>query len=88
MADVLVSNWSLSRPAAFDLKVINPLNSNFLLGASMTSGYTAELGEKDKYPKMTFPVQREVGSVSHWSWRYLVVGEMRHKKPSQGLPKS
>ena len=39
-------------------------------------------------PKMTFPVQREVGSVSHWSCRYLVVGEMRHKKPSQGLPKS
>eukprot|EP00731_Ephydatia_muelleri_P017808 Em0010g906a len=66
-ADVLVPNWSLSRSAAFDLKVINPLNSNFLLGASMTSGYTAELGEKDKYPKMTFPVQREVGSVSHWS---------------------
>ena len=45
-ADVLlVPNWSLSRSAAFDLKVINPLNSNFLLGASMTSGYTAELGE-------------------------------------------
>ena len=37
---------------------------------------------------LTFPVQREVGSVSHWSWRYLVVEEMRHKKPSQGLPKS
>ena len=37
---------------------------------------------------MTFPVQKEVGSVSHWSWRYLVVGEMRHKKLSQGLLKS
>ena len=35
-ADVLVPNWSLSCSAAFDLKVINPLNSNFLLGASMT----------------------------------------------------
>ena len=88
LADLLVPNWSLSRSAAFDLKVINPLNSNFLLGASMTSGYTAELGENDKHSKMTFLVQREVGSVFHWSWRYLVVGEMRHKKHSQGLPKS
>ena len=25
-ADILVPNWSLSRPAAFDIKVINPLN--------------------------------------------------------------
>ncbi|KAL5479454.1 hypothetical protein EMCRGX_G022979 [Ephydatia muelleri] len=54
-ADVLVPNWSLSRSAAFDLKVINPLNSNFLLGASMTSGYTAELGEKDKHSKNDIP---------------------------------
>ena len=53
----------------------------------MTSGYTAELGE-DKHSKKTFPVQREVGSVSHWSWRYLVVGVMRHKKPSQGCQKA
>ena len=54
-ADVLVPNWSLSRSAAFDLKVINPLNSNFLLGVSMTSGYTAELGEKDKHSKNDIP---------------------------------
>ena len=54
-ADVLVPNWSLSRSAAFDLKVINPLNSNFLLGASMTSGYTAELGEQDKHAKNDIP---------------------------------
>ena len=30
-ADVLIPNWSLSYLAVFDLKVINPLNSNFLL---------------------------------------------------------
>ena len=54
-ADVLVPNWSLSRSAAFDLKVINPLNSNFLLGASMTSGYTAELEEQDKHAKNDIP---------------------------------
>ena len=54
-ADVLVPNWSLSRSAAFDLKVINPLNSNFLFGVSMTSGYTAELGEKDKHSNNDIP---------------------------------
>ena len=54
-ADVLVPNWSLSRSAAFDLKVINPLNSN------LTSGYTAELGEKDKHSKMTFLYRERLG---------------------------
>ena len=29
-ADILVPNWSLSRPAAFDIKVINPLNLQFI----------------------------------------------------------
>ena len=53
--DVLVPNWSLSRSAAFDQKVINPLNSNFLLGASMTSGYTAELRKQDKHSKNNIP---------------------------------
>ena len=50
----------------------------------MTSGYTTELGQQDKRSY----VQKEVGSVSHWLWRYLVVGEMRHKKLSQEFPKS
>ena len=63
---------------------------NFLLGVSRTSGYTAELGEKDKHAKNDIPcTEREVGYVSHWSWRYLVAGEMRpHKKLSQGLPRN
>ena len=87
-ADVLVPDWSLSCSAAFDLKVINPLNSNFLLGASMTQVILLSWERRTNTPKMTFPVQREVGSASHWLWRYLVVGEMRHKKLSQRLPKS
>ena len=33
-ADVLVPNWSLSNPAAFDLKVIHPLNTDLILEAS------------------------------------------------------
>ena len=52
---MLGPTWSLSCSAAFDLKVINPLNSNILLGASITSGYTAELGEKDKNSKNDIP---------------------------------
>ena len=85
---MLVPNWSLSRSAAFDLMVINLLNSNFLLGASKTSGYTAELGEKDKHSKNDILCTERGWVCVPWSWRYLVVGEMRHKKPSQGLPKS
>ena len=54
-ADVLVPKWSLSRSAALDLRVNNPLNSNFLLGASITSGYTAELIEQNKHPKSNIP---------------------------------
>ena len=33
-ADILVPNWSLSRPAAFDIKVINPLNLQFIQEAA------------------------------------------------------
>ncbi|KAL5468946.1 hypothetical protein EMCRGX_G030106 [Ephydatia muelleri] len=49
---------------AFDLKVVNLLNTNFLLGASMTSGYTAELGEKDKHSKNDIPCTERARSTS------------------------
>ena len=32
-ADILVPNWSLGKPAAFDLSVTSPLNFNILLEA-------------------------------------------------------
>ena len=44
-ADVLVPNWSLSNPAAFDLKAIHPLNTDLILEASLASGNSAEFGE-------------------------------------------
>ena len=50
-ADVLVPNWSLSHPAAFDLKVIHPLNTNLILKASLASGNSAECGEVRKHAK-------------------------------------
>ena len=55
LADVLVPNWSLSRLAAFDLKVINPLNADSILEASMIPGSTAEKGERDKHLKNDGP---------------------------------
>ena len=66
--DVLVPNWSLSRPAAFDLKVINPLNSDSILEASMIPGSTAEKGERDKYLKNDGPCNER-----GWSCIPLVV---------------
>ena len=50
-ADVLVPNWSLSHPAAFDLKVIHPLNTDLILEASLVSGNSAECGKVRKPAK-------------------------------------
>ena len=50
-ANVLVPNWSLSHPAAFDLKVIHPLNTDLILEASLASGNSAECGEVGKHAK-------------------------------------
>ena len=51
ITDVLVPNWSLSNPAAFDLKVIHPLNTDLILEASLASGNSAEVGEIEKHAK-------------------------------------
>ena len=59
---------SLSRPAAFDLKVINPLNSDSILEASMIPGSTAEKGERDKHLKNDGPCNER-----GWSCIPLVV---------------
>ena len=37
-ADLLVPNWVLAKPAAFDLSVTSPLNPTTLLEASVTTG--------------------------------------------------
>ncbi|KAL5499769.1 hypothetical protein EMCRGX_G011229 [Ephydatia muelleri] len=50
-ADALVPNWSLSHPAAFDLQVIHPLNTDLILEASLASGNSAECGEVRKHAK-------------------------------------
>ena len=50
-ADVLVPNWSLSNPAAFDMKVIHLLNTDLILEASLGSDNSAEVGEIGKHVK-------------------------------------
>ena len=50
-ADILVPNWSLSRPAAFDMKVINPLNLQFIQEAAQTCGHADEMGEEAKHSR-------------------------------------
>ena len=46
--DILVPNWMIGKPAAFDLTVVSPLNSNTLNEAGATSGSAAG---KAKAPK-------------------------------------
>ena len=42
-ADVLVPNWDLGKPAAFDLTVASPLNQSILNEACVTAGYIDHL---------------------------------------------
>eukprot|EP00731_Ephydatia_muelleri_P017793 Em0010g891a len=53
---------------SFDLKVINPLNSDSILEASMIPGSTAEKGERDKHLKNDGPCNER-----GWSCIPLVV---------------
>jgi hypothetical protein len=48
-ADVLVPNWDLGKPAAFDLSVTSTLNQNVLPEASVTAGSAAQVVENRKH---------------------------------------
>ena len=48
-ADILVPNWSLGKPAAFDLSVTSPLNSNVLLEAGLAAGQAARATKQRKH---------------------------------------
>ena len=49
MADVLVPNWVLGKPAAFDITITSPLTSIALHEASVTSRSTAQVTENRKH---------------------------------------
>ena len=61
-------NWFLSCPDAFDIKVINPLNLQFLQEAAQTCGHAAEMGEKSKHSR-----NDEACALRGWSCIPLVV---------------
>ena len=67
-ADIQVPNWSLYRPAAFDIKVINPLNLQFIHEAAQTCGHAAEIGEEAKHSR-----NDEACALRGWSCIPLVV---------------
>ena len=48
-ADVLVHNWTLGKPAAFDFCVTSPLNSLILSEAGVSSGVAAQASEIRKH---------------------------------------
>ena len=48
-ADVLVPNWDLGKPAAFDLTVASPLNQSILNEACVTAGSSAWVSEQRKH---------------------------------------
>ena len=48
-ADILVPNWMIGKPAAFDLTVVSPLNSNTLNEAGATGGSAARKAETCKH---------------------------------------
>ena len=48
-ADILVPNWSLGKPAAFDLSVMSPLNSNILLVVGLAVGQAARATQQRKH---------------------------------------
>ena len=51
-ADILVPNWSLGKPAAFDLSVTSPLNDNILLKVGFGAGQAARATEQRSMKKM------------------------------------
>ena len=48
-ADVLVPNWDLGKPAAFDLTVASLLNQSILNEACVTAGSSAQVSEQRKH---------------------------------------
>ena len=48
-ANILVPNWSVGKPAAFDLSVTSPLNVNIRLEAGVTAGAAARATELRKH---------------------------------------
>ena len=68
-ADILVPNWSVGKPAAFDLSVSSSLNSKFFLEAGLAGVWQPELVTQQA---IMHSARSWVGSVPHGS---MVLGD-------------
>eukprot|EP00731_Ephydatia_muelleri_P024346 Em0016g617a len=65
-ADILVPNWMIGKPAAFDLTVVSPLNSTTLNEAGARSGSAAGKAEVHKHNANDASAQSWAGSAYPW----------------------
>ena len=76
-ADLLVPNWVLSKPAAFDLSVTSLLKPTIILEAIVTTGAAARTTEQRKHCSNDAKCDELLGSVYHWWWNHMELGERR-----------
>ena len=79
-ADVLVPNWVLGKPAAFDITVTSPLTPITLHEASVTSGSTAQVAENRKHASNDTKCSELGGCVYLWQLRFMDVGVLEHRQ--------
>ena len=49
LTDIIVQDWDRGKPAAFDISVVSPINSNTLSAARATAGAASEAAELRKH---------------------------------------
>ena len=77
---MLVPNWVLGKPAAFDITVTSPLTLITLHEVSVTSGSTAQVAENRKHASNDAKCL-ELGWVCAclWQSRFIAVGGLKHR---------
>ena len=77
LADHLVPNWVLGKPASFDHSVRSLLNPAILLEVSVTTGVAAWTTEQRSIVPMTAMLMNLDGSVYHWWLNPMEPGELK-----------
>ena len=78
-ADILLPNWALGKPAAFDISVTSPLNPKIVSVAGLSAGAAALSTEERKHIlRMTHAnAMLWAGVVYLWSQSPMVLGERK-----------
>ncbi|KAL5460165.1 hypothetical protein EMCRGX_G033593 [Ephydatia muelleri] len=85
-ADVLVPNWSLGKPAAFDLTNTSPLNPSILSEAGVTAGSAALVAEYHKHDMNDPKCSESSWKCTPQQWRPMAAGVLRPGKHYCILP--